>query len=87
MGAAAVLMRRRGVNVMQSGVGALILINLVLSFRPGISLGAHIGGLIGGAVAGSVFAATDDQVVGTAACVVLGAAIVAACVGVAAHPL
>jgi hypothetical protein len=37
---------------MQSGVGGLILINLVISFAlPGISWGGHIGGLIGGAVA------------------------------------
>lgn len=52
-GAAAVGLRQRGVKVMQTGVGALLVINLILTFAvPGISIGAHLGGLVGGAVAG-----------------------------------
>jgi membrane associated rhomboid family serine protease len=52
-GAAAIGMRQRGVRVMQTGVGALLVINLILTFAvPGISIGAHLGGLVGGAVAG-----------------------------------
>lgn len=52
MGAAAVEMRARQIPVMQSGVGGLILLNLIISFSiPGISWGGHIGGLIGGALA------------------------------------
>ena len=50
-GAAFVVLRHRGVDPMQSGLGFFILFNLLLSFRPGISVGAHIGGLIGGTVA------------------------------------
>ncbi len=52
MGAAAVEMRARKIPIMQSGVGGLILINLVISFTfSGISWGGHVGGLIGGALA------------------------------------
>jgi len=55
MGAAAVEMRARQIPIMQSGVGGLILINLIISFTlPGVSWGGHIGGLIGGALAAFV---------------------------------
>ena len=56
MGAAAVEMRARQIPVMQSGVGGLILINLVISFTlPGISWGGHVGGLIGGVLVAAIF--------------------------------
>jgi len=55
VGAAAIGMRQRGINVWQTGVGGLLAINLVLTFViPGISIGGHLGGLGGGAAAGSV---------------------------------
>jgi membrane associated rhomboid family serine protease len=55
MGAAAVEMRARQIPIMQSGVGGLILINLIISFTlPGVSWGGHIGGLIGGTLAALV---------------------------------
>ena len=51
MGAAFVAMRSRGINPFQTGIGPLILINLVFTFAiPGISIGGHVGGLVAGAV-------------------------------------
>ena len=53
-GAAAVGMRQRGISVWQSGIGALIVINLVFTFAvPGISIGGHLGGLAVGALVGA----------------------------------
>jgi membrane associated rhomboid family serine protease len=55
MGASAVEMRARQIPLMQSGIGGLIVINLIISFSvPGISWGGHIGGLIGGTVAAAM---------------------------------
>lgn len=52
MGAAAVEARSRHISLAQSGLGGLILINVVFSFTfSGISIGGHIGGLIGGVLA------------------------------------
>jgi membrane associated rhomboid family serine protease len=52
MGAAMVGMRVRGVNPMQTSIGSLVVLNLVLTFvLPGISIGGHVGGLLGGALA------------------------------------
>jgi membrane associated rhomboid family serine protease len=60
LGAAAVGLRQRGISVWQSGVGGLILVNLVLTFAvPGISIGGHVGGLIGGAAAGAAMLRHD----------------------------
>jgi membrane associated rhomboid family serine protease len=51
--AAAIGLHQRGVNVWQSGVGGLIVVNLVLTFLiPGISIGGHLGGLAGGFICG-----------------------------------
>ena len=52
--AAAIGLHQRGVNVWQSGVGGLIVVNLVLTFLiPGISIGGHLGGLAGGFLCGA----------------------------------
>ncbi|MGH2854980.1 MAG: rhomboid family intramembrane serine protease [Solirubrobacteraceae bacterium] len=80
MGAAAVELRARGLSVMRSGIGFLIVFNLLFSFTvPNISVGAHIGGLIGGALAGLSFRLTEGRrslALGLAACAVLCAAAV-----------
>ncbi len=62
MGLAAVELRSRGINPFETGIGGLIVLNLVFSFVfPGIAIGAHIGGLIGGAMIGLLFATADRR--------------------------
>jgi membrane associated rhomboid family serine protease len=56
MGAAVIVMRDRGINPMESGIGLWIGLNLLITFTiPGISIGGHIGGLIGGALVALLF--------------------------------
>jgi membrane associated rhomboid family serine protease len=59
LGAVAVGLRERGVSIWQTGIGTLLVVNLLFTFVvPGISIGGHIGGLIGGAVLGWVLLRT-----------------------------
>lgn len=69
MGAAAVAMRERGINIMQTGIGTLLVVNLLLTFAiRGVSIGGHVGGLATGIVAGLVLTRTERQpVAGTVA--------------------
>jgi len=87
MGAAVIELRARRMSVMESGIGGLIIINLILSFTfANISVGAHIGGLIGGVLAGLAIRTADDRHrswMGLAACVALSAAAVAGSIAVA----
>ncbi len=81
MGAMVVELRARRLSVMESGIGGLIVINLIFSFAlANISVGAHIGGLIGGALAGLALRSAGDRykAFGLLACVALSAVAVAA---------
>jgi membrane associated rhomboid family serine protease len=52
MGATILVMRQRGINALQSGLGVWLFLNLAITFTVShISVGGHIGGLIGGTVA------------------------------------
>jgi membrane associated rhomboid family serine protease len=63
MGAAFVVMRNRGINPMESGLGVWLGINLMFTFAiPGISIGGHLGGLIGGALAALLMFDLRDRV-------------------------
>lgn len=82
MGALAVAMRSRGINVLQTSIGSLLVLNLILTFTiSGISIGGHGGGLAAGAVAGTLLDRTEDQralgtvAVGVLALVLFGAGI------------
>jgi membrane associated rhomboid family serine protease len=88
MGAAVIVMRARGVDPWQAGIGPLIVLNLVLTFTfSNISIGGHIGGLIGGAAAAYVLvdlaARQRSPVPAVAGCVALAAAAVAGSLAVA----
>ena len=51
MAAAVIHQLRRGINPWGTGLGGLLLVNVVFTFgRPGISIGGHLGGLVGGAL-------------------------------------
>ncbi|MGZ4679984.1 MAG: rhomboid family intramembrane serine protease [Ilumatobacteraceae bacterium] len=58
MAAAAIGMHRRGINVFRTGIGTILVLNLVITFTlPGISVGGHLGGAIAGAICGFVILA------------------------------
>ena len=90
-GAAVVVLRHRGVNPMESGLGFFILLNLLFSLRPGVSVGGHIGGLIGGAVAAWLMYYVPQRVRMPAAVALvlsaaLGGAAVAGSIAIAGSP-
>jgi membrane associated rhomboid family serine protease len=83
MGAAAVELRARGANILQTDIGLLIIFNLGLSFvLSNISVGGHIGGLVGGVLVGLAFQASERR--GLPWLSYAGAAVVAAAAAVGA---
>jgi membrane associated rhomboid family serine protease len=85
MGAAAVALQRRGINVLQTSIGSLLVVNLLITFAiPGISIGGHVGGLLAGALGGLLLVQTEDNpragavVVGALAAALFGLGIVVA---------
>jgi membrane associated rhomboid family serine protease len=82
MGAALVVLRKRGIDPMQSGLPLWIGINLVLTFTvSGLSVGGHVGGLIGGTLAALLMYELPDRVRSLPA---VAGVVLAGCVGVAA---
>lgn len=61
MGAIVMIQKSVDINPFSSGIGGLLLVNLLLSFRSGVSLGGHVGGLIAGLVVGYIFANTRQR--------------------------
>lgn len=88
-GYAVVAQFARGINPMDTGLGGIILINLVFTFAvPGISVGGHLGGLVGGAIAGALHDLLRPHLrlpawVGTTLVTVFGVACALAAVAVA----
>jgi membrane associated rhomboid family serine protease len=86
MGVLVILHRVNGVRLMDTGLGAILVLNLLLTFGASdrISVGGHIGGLIGGLVAGWLLLELPRRsramptFLPTAAVVALGVAVVAA---------
>jgi membrane associated rhomboid family serine protease len=95
MGATFIAMRSRGIDPFSTGIGPLIVINLLLTFTiPDIAIGGHIGGLIAGALGGWLLwewgprlGSRRGQVVPVAVCGVLAVALYVGCLVVASNPV
>lgn len=62
MGAAVAAQRASGISPWKSGIGGLVLINLLFTFSvASISVGGHVGGLIGGYLIGWIFYETPKR--------------------------
>ena len=90
MGAAVIVLRNRGIGIMESGLGIWIGLNLLITFLPGtnISIGGHVGGLIGGVVCAMLLFDLRDRVrvpdvVPAVLCAGLGALMVVGSIAVA----
>jgi membrane associated rhomboid family serine protease len=87
-GALIVVARYRGIPFWQSGLGFVLVLNIVFSLSVrGISIGAHLGGLVGGLIAGWLILELDERrnmpAVAIAGCVVIAVASVVGALAVA----
>jgi membrane associated rhomboid family serine protease len=90
-GALIVVARNRGIPLWQSGLGVVLLINLLFSFSfKGISVGAHLGGLLAGVIAGVVVLELSERrrlpAIALASCLVIAAGSVVGAIAVAGGP-
>jgi membrane associated rhomboid family serine protease len=61
-GALIVVARRRGIPIWQSGLGFVLVLNLVFSVSiPGISIGGHLGGLAAGLITGALVVELSER--------------------------
>jgi membrane associated rhomboid family serine protease len=57
LGAAFLIMRQRGMDPMQTFIGPILILNVIITFAfPNISIGGHLGGLAGGMLCAVVIA-------------------------------
>jgi membrane associated rhomboid family serine protease len=87
-GALIVVANARGISIWQSGLGMILILNLVLSVSyAGISLGGHLGGLVGGLITGWLIVEVSERrrmpALALAGCAVLAALSVVAAIAVA----
>jgi len=87
-GALIVVSRYRGIPFWQSGLGFILVLNLLFSLTvQGISIGGHLGGLVGGLITGWLVLELDERRgkawLAMAGCVVVAVASVAAALAVA----
>lgn len=80
----------RGINIWDSGLGGILMINLIITFGiPSISIGGHLGGLAGGFICGEILyeltPRLKNKAVPVALCAALGLACMAAAVVVAGN--
>jgi len=87
-GALIVVANARGISIWQSGLGMILILNLVLSVSyAGISLGGHLGGLVGGLITGWLIVEVSERrrmpALALVGCAVLAALSVVAAIAVA----